>query len=228
MLLYYYKPIQIINISISRYSYFHGYMKVNDEIWLINKQIKYTGQDKNMLHKLTSAAALETGLMRLTLKQKQFIYQIARLEYRIYAALIKLENVNALIEEEKENITSLNAAISASGKGKVADKLIAWKTKAEYKLFKFNLRKSKIDIIKLVLNQSKKEQLKQALSALEIDLAEIKSQEQNFNKVAEENKIETAKESVFNFYEKIKLEQEENPINKSIKAYLKENMKMAC
>ncbi len=184
-------------------------------------------QDKNMLHKLTSAAALETVLMRLTMKQKQFIYQIARLEYRIYAALMKLKTVNALIEEEKENIASLNAAIAASGKGKVADKLIIWKTKAVYKLFKYNLRKNKIDLTKLILNQSKIEQLKQALSTLEMDLQEIKNQEQNFNNVAEENKIVPAIESVFNFYEKLKLEQEENPINKSIKAYLKENLKMA-
>ncbi len=180
-----------------------------------------------MLHKLTSAATFETALMRLTMKQKQFIYQISRLEYRIYAALMKLENVNALVKEEKKHITSLNAAIAASGKGKVTDKLIAWKTKAEYKLFKFNLRKNKIDIVKLALNQSKLEQLKQALNALEIDLQEIKNQEQNFNKVVKENKIEPAIESAFNFYEKIKLEQEENSINKSIKAYLKENMKMA-
>jgi len=60
--------------------------------------------------------AIENALMKLTFKQKNFIYTIARLEYRIWKALTKLEIVNKLIIEERENITSLNAAIAAAGK----------------------------------------------------------------------------------------------------------------
>jgi len=132
-----------------------------------------------MLNQLPSLAAIETVLMKLNMKQKQLIYQIARLEYRIYKSLLKLNDVNELIMEEEQNIKSLNDAIQAAGKGKVAEKLMVWKVKAEYKLFKLNLRKNKIDITKLIINQSKLEQAKQALITLEADIAKIKIQKQN-------------------------------------------------
>ncbi len=128
-----------------------------------------------MLHKTTSSS-IENVLMKLTFKKKNFIYTIARLEYRIWNALTMLETVNNLIAEEEENITSINAALAASGKGKVTDKLTVWKIKAEYKLFKLHLRKNKIDVVKILINQSKLEQAKQALIVLEKDIADVEKQ----------------------------------------------------
>ncbi len=175
---------------------------------------------------LNQFAAIENALMKLTLKQKNFIYRIARLEYRIYKSLIKLNEVNVLIDEEEKNIISWNAAIKAVGEGKVAEKLITWKIKAEYKLFKLKLRKNKIDIIKLILNQSKLEQLKQALIAIETDIEKIKMQKQGFA-VIEINKIEPHKDSIFESWERFRQIKDENPVNQSIKAFLKEHLKMA-
>jgi len=180
-----------------------------------------------MITSLTSIASIETVLMRLTIKQKQFIYQIARLEYRIYKSLQKWKEVNALIVEEEQNIISLNAAIQASGKGKVAEKLFTWKTKAEYKLFKLNLRKNKIDITKVIINQSKLEQTKQALITLEKDITEIEIQKEHFSDKIIENKISIPINSIFESWEKFRQTNEENSINKSIKAFLKENLLMA-
>ncbi len=180
-----------------------------------------------MINSLTSIAAIETVLMRLTIKQKQFIYQIARLEYRIYKNLLKWNEVNAIIAEEEQNIKSLNAAIRAAGKGKVAEKLVIWKTKAENKLFKLNLRKNKIDIAKVVINQSKLEQIKHALIALEKDISEIEEQKQRFSVEITENKNEMPNNSIFESWEKIRQTNEENPVNKSIKAFLKESLLMA-
>ncbi len=168
---------------------------------------------------------IENALMKLTFKQKNFIYTIARLEYRIWKALTKLEIVNTLIAEEQDNINSLNAAIPAAGKGKVADKLMIWKTKAEYKLFKLNLRKNKIDVTKIIINQSKLEQTRQALIALEKDIANIEVQKPRFAETIKENKPELRYTSVFNSWER--LSDEENPVHQSIKAYLKEYFKMA-
>ena len=180
-----------------------------------------------MIHQLTSMAVIETVLMKLMIKQKKFIYQIARLDYRIFKSLAKLEVVNALIIEEEQNIKSLDAAIKAAGEGKIAEKLIVWKIKAEYKLFKLNLRKNKIDIAKLIFNQSKLEQLKQALIALETDIAHIETQKQSFAPAERESKIETNHESIFTFWEKAKRLKEQDPINQSVSAYLKEAFRMA-
>ncbi len=180
-----------------------------------------------MLNQLPSLAAAETVLMKLNMKQKQFIYRIAMLEYRIYKSLVKLNEVTLLIMEEEQNIISLNDAIQAAGKGKVADKLTVWKTKAEYKLFKLNLRKNKIDITKLIINQSKLEQTKQALISLEADLNKIIIQKQNFSTVLNENKTAKSKDINFESWEKLRQMNEVNPINQSIKTYLKENFKMA-
>jgi len=156
-----------------------------------------------MTHPLTSIAAIETVLMRLSIRQKQFIYQIARLDYGIFKKLAMLEIVNSLIIEEEQNIKSLNAAIIAAGKGKISEKLTVWKVKAEYKLFKLNLRKSKIDPIKLILNQSKLEQLKKALTCLEIDISMLMAQKQNVSPIFQENhKDETLNENIFTFFEK--------------------------
>jgi len=181
-----------------------------------------------MIHQLTSIAAIETVLMRLTLRQKQFIYQIARLEYRIFKGLAKWNEVNILIAEEEKNIKSMEAAIKAAGEGKVMEKLTVWKVKAEYKLFKLNLRKSKIDISKLIVNQSKLEQLKQALITLEGDIKEIESQQQSFIvPVKKENELITLGRDVYASWIKLKLTQEENIVNKSIKEFIELNFKMA-
>jgi len=169
--------------------------------------------------------AIENALMKLTFKKKNFIYTIARLEYRIWKALTKFEIVNDLIVEELDNITSLNAAIAAAGKGKVADNLIAWKIKAEYKLFKLNLRKNKIDVVKLVINQSKLEQIKQALIALEANIEKIEIQKPNFVEIIQSSKPALPYSKVFNSWERLNVE--ENPVHHSIKAYLKERFKMA-
>ncbi len=182
---------------------------------------------KIMINSLTSIAAVENVIMKLTMKQKLFIYQIARLEYRIYKSLSKLNEVNLLIAEEEQNLISINAAIIAAGEGKVVDKLIVWKTKAEHKLFKLNLRKKKIDVVKLVINQSKLEQTKIALTALEMSLAWVEKQSLNLTPVIEENKQQLNSESIFTSWQKSKQSEEENPINQSIKAFIKENFKMA-
>ena len=180
-----------------------------------------------MINHLTSIAAIETVLMRLSIKQKLFVYQIARLEYRIYKSLLKWNEVNALIVEEEQNIKSLNASILAAGEGKVAEKLLTWKTKSEYRLFKLNLRKNKIDIAKIIINQSKLEQTKQALIALEKDITEIDIQKQRFSVVISENRIEIPENSAFESSEKFRQGNEENPINVSIRTFLKEYLLMA-
>jgi len=123
-----------------------------------------------MRNPLTSIPAIETVLIRLSIKLKQLIYQIARLDYRIFKRLSMLEKVDNLIAEEVQNIKSLDAAIKAAGKGKVAEKLIAWKVKAEYKLFKLNIRKNKIDLVKIIINQSKLQQHQEALISIENDI----------------------------------------------------------
>jgi len=181
-----------------------------------------------MINSLTSVTTIETVLMKLTLKQKLFIYQIARLEYRIYKSLFKLNEVNLLIAEEEQNLISINAAIKAAGTGKIADKLIVWKTKTEYKLFKLNLRKNKIDVVKLVINQSKLEQAKQALATLEKDLTEIEKQKNNFLPVLVEPNLGVDHEgSLFPLWQKYKQSEEESSINQSIRMFLKENLKLA-
>ncbi len=170
-------------------------------------------------------SAIENALIKLTFKQKNFIYTIATLEYRIWKALTKLEIVNTLIADEQGNISSLNAAIAAAGKGKVADKLIIWKTKAEYKLFKLNLRKNKIDVPKIIINQSKLEQTKHALIGLEKDITKIELQKPLFPEIIIDNKPALPYPGVFNSWKR--LNDEENPVHQSIKAYLKEHFKMA-
>ncbi len=169
---------------------------------------------------------IENTLMKLTFKQKDFIYTIARLEYRIWKALTKLEIVNTSITEAEGNIASLNAAIAAAGKGKVADKLMAWKTKAEYKLFKLNLRKNKIDVVKLVINQSKLEETKQALITLEADIEKIEMRKESIITVKEKKTV-LNKEIIFESWNSNRQTKEENPLNQSIKAFLKANLKMA-
>ncbi len=180
-------------------------------------------KDKKIMK--TQLNIIENALIKLTFKQKNFIYTIARLEYRIWKALTKLEIVNTLIAEEQDNINSLNAAIPAAGKGKVSDKLMIWKTKAEYKLFKLNLRKNKIDVTKIIINQSKLEQTKQALIALEKDIANIDLQKLHFEENVKHDKAALLYSGVFNVRER--LSDEENPVHQSIKAYLKEHFKMA-
>ena len=108
-----------------------------------------------------SAHSLETIIFKLTFKQKKFVYDIARLEYKIWQAITKLEIVNTLIEEEEKTMASLTAAINAAGEGPVSQKISLWKLKSEIKLFKLQLRKNKIDITRLIANQSKLEQTKQ-------------------------------------------------------------------
>jgi len=179
-----------------------------------------------MLQKNTSAS-IETVLMKLTFKQKNFIYTIARLEYRIWNALTKLEIVNNLIAEEQDNITSINAALTASRKGKVTDKLMAWKIKAEYKLFKLNLRKTKIDVVKIVINQSKLEQTKQSLIALEKDIAEVEKKQLKLNVpinveiIKNVFSIENLKASDYKVVNQNKL------ILESIDKYVRDYLKMA-
>jgi len=171
-------------------------------------------------------ASIENALIKFTFKQKNFIYTIARLEYRTWEALTKLEIVNTLIVEEQDSIASLNAAIAAAGKGKVANKLMIWRTKAEYKLFKLNLRKNKIDVTKIIINQSKLAQTKQALIALEKDIAKIELQKPQFVEIIKDNKPALPSyPGVFKSWER--LSDEENPVHQSIKAYLKEHFKMA-
>jgi len=180
-----------------------------------------------MLNKLNSIASIETVLTKLTIKQKQLIYQIARLDYRIFKKLAQLEVVNVLIKEEEENIKSLNTAIKAAGKGKVSDKLLFWKVKAEYKLFKFNLRKNKIDVIKLILNQSKLEQAKQALVSINADIEHMNVQKQKSLPAINKGKEPIKIENLFPLWESTQIIKEKNAINQSINVYLKQTFQMA-
>jgi len=175
---------------------------------------------------LTSIPAIETVLMRLTIKQKQLIYQIARLDYRIFKSLAMLEKVEALIAEEKQNIKSLDAAIEGAGEGKVAEKLIVWKVKAEYKLFKLNIRKNKIDPIKIIINQSKLQQHRQALESVEKDILTFKEQIQKLSPQVNEDKKEIG-ENVFSFWEKARQIKEQEAVHQSIKAYLNQVYQIA-
>ncbi len=181
-----------------------------------------------MLKKLSTIPAIETVLMKLIMKQKQFIYQIARLEYRIYKGLSKWNELEILISTEERNIKSLIAAIKAAGEGSVAEKLLIWKAKAEHKLFKLNLRKNKIDIPRLILNQSKLKQLKKALISLETDIKEIISQKESFYPVIKiENVSETNYKDLFAGRKMQKDIEKENLLTKSIAEFLKANLKMA-
>ncbi len=180
-----------------------------------------------MHNQMGSIASIETVLMKLTIKQKQLIYQIARLDYGIFKKMARLKVVNVLIEEEEENIKSLDAAVKAAGKGKVSDKLSIWKVKAEYKLFKLNLRKNKIDVIKLILNQSKLEQTKHALVSLELDIEHIKAQKQKHLPVILKNKDFIEIENLFPLWESTQAIKEKNTINQSINVYLKQKLQMA-
>ena len=179
-----------------------------------------------MLHKLTSIPAIESVLIRLAMKQKQLIYQIARLDYRIFKSLAMLEKVDALIAEEEENIKSLSVAIKATGEGKVAEKLIAWKVKAEYKLFKLNIRKNKIDPVKIIIKQSKFQQHRQALESVEKDILALETQIQKLAPELNENKNEIG-ENMLKLWEKARQFNEQGPVNKSIKAYLDQVFKIA-
>ena len=161
-----------------------------------------------MIANITSLPALETALFRLQFKKKKFIYDIARLEYRIWAALTKLETVNKLIAEEEENIASLTAAIAAAGKGKVKEKLKTWLVKVEYKLFKLQIRKNKAGADKIIINQSKLKQTKEALISLENTIGQIESQviKINTEQKAEisllTNQTQFIKQENFPFYNK--------------------------
>ena len=179
-----------------------------------------------MQNSLTSISAIETVLIRLSIKQKQLIYQIARLDYRIFKRLAMLEKVDALIAEEEENIKLLGVAIQATGKGKVAEKLIAWKVKAEYKLFKLNIRKNKIDLVKIIINQSKLQQHREALISIENDIKTLEGQKRKLSPQVNEVKKATG-EDMFIFWEKARQLKEQDPVHQSIKAYLKEVFQMA-
>jgi len=179
-----------------------------------------------MLNQLTSISVIETILMGLTIKQKQLIYQIARLDYRIFKGLAMLEKVNALIADEEQNIKSLEAAIKAAGEGKVAEKLIVWKVKADYKLFKLNIRKNKIDPIKIIINQSKLQQHHHALESVEKDIIALEAQIQKLSPQVNEDKIETGL-NMFTFWEKARQLKEQEPVNQSIKAYLNQVYQIA-
>ena len=179
-----------------------------------------------MLNQLNSIPAIETVLMRLSIKQKQLIYQIARLDYKIFKSLAMLEKVNFLIAEEEQNIKSLDAAIKAAGEGKVAEKLIVWKIKAEYKLFKLSIRKNKIDPIKIIINQSKLQQHRQALESVEKDILAVEAQIQNLSPLVNEDKKEIG-ENMFSFWEKARHLKEQEPVNQSIKTYLNQVYQIA-
>ena len=180
-----------------------------------------------MINSPNHIAEIETVLIKLTLKQKQFIYQIARLEYRIYKSLTKLSEVNILIAEEENNLNSLNAAIKAAGEGKVKDKLSIWKTKTEYKLFKLNLRKNKIDIPKVVINQSKLEELKQALMTLETDIKEIEVQKSNIVPHIIESKTEENNVNTFSSLKRINKTKKESTCAKFLETKNEGSFKMA-
>ncbi len=130
-----------------------------------------------MLPKLTDKADFQIVLTKLIYKQKQYLYQIAKLEYRIFISLFKLNEVNEKIIKEEANMLSIKNALIVVGEGEVREKLKTWEIKAEYKLFRLHLRKSKINIAKIVLNQSKLLEISKALKVVENTINEIENQE---------------------------------------------------
>ena len=202
-------------------------MKDNDEIYIRQLNKTQSEKVKNMQKLSSFSPAIENALIKLTFRQKQLIYQIARLDFRVYTTLARLDKLNGLIDEENKSISSLNSAIQAAGKGKVADKLNIWKEKAEYKLFRLNLRKSKIDLVKLLIDQSKLEQLKQALISLGRTLEEIKKQNQVAEKPIAFVPLRPGANGLYEFYIKEKGLTHDNPLQQSIRDYLKNHLKMA-
>ena len=179
-----------------------------------------------MLHELTSLPAIEKVLIRLTIKQKELIYQIARLDYRIFKSLAMLEKVNALIAEEEQNIKSLDAAILAAGEGKVAEKLMTWKVKSEYKLFKLHIRKNKIDPVKIIINQAKLHQHRQALESVEMDILALDAQKLLISPKLNQDEKMTG-ENMFILWEKARQLKEQGPLQQSIKEYLNQVFQIA-
>ena len=180
-----------------------------------------------MKNQQTSANNFGDALLKLSFRQKQLICQAARLEFRIFVTITRLNALNEKIAEEEKNILSLTNAIHAAGESKVAEKLRTWKVKAEYKLFRLNLRKSKIDIIKLAINQSKLEQARQALIALEKDLEKINTQQQAMEKPMQSQPALPPVVGLFEFYMKEKKTQYEKPIHQSVRSYIEDYLKMA-
>ena len=143
------------------------------------------------------------------------------------APFIKLEIVETKIAEETQNLASLNQAIAAAGKGKVGEKLMAWKMKAEYKLHKLQLRKEKIDIAKLIINQSKLTQHREALITLEQGIASINMQLETAKPIEKIEKVEVTTQTADLLFTYWKKAQEPSPLSISIAQYLKDNLKIA-
>ena len=175
-----------------------------------------------------NSIATETAKMKLILKQKKFQYEIVRLEYKIFLAVTKLDNVNFSISESEETIVSLNASISVSGKGKVMEKLVRWKTKEEYKLFKLHLRKAKIDVCKIVINQSKLSQTKEALLVVEKSIETLNPTEEKTKELTTSISYTsiTPLDHLF-FHPQDFIKNKNNPLSKSIDEYLRKALKMA-
>ena len=179
-----------------------------------------------MLPVISSLAAFETIFFKLNFKRKKLAYEEARLEYRIFDALAKLEKVNLALHEEESNLASLAKAIEACGEGKIKEKLMVWKTKSEYKLFKINLRKIKIDVIKLACNQSKLEQAKAELKVVENDLTELKNQELKLKLPHKAVEIYKLPLSTMHHFPLLKDEREE-AIKRSVEEFMRGYLKIA-
>ena len=172
--------------------------------------------------------ALKEALLKFFLRKKKSEYDIARLEYRILANISRFEKVNAMIAQETENIASLEAAIKVAGIGKVGNKLMIWKEKSVQKLFKLNLRKDKISVAKIVINQSKLNGARQALIEINNSIQNLESQiSEAAQPLAEAKGAAAPGEAIFKLWEKTKIDNHHNPIKDSINEHLNKFLKMA-
>ena len=172
-----------------------------------------------MADNINFSPLLETIIFKLTFRQKKYIYEIARLEYKIWLALSKLAIVDNLIEEERNTINSIKAAIKAAGEGRIAEKLSSWLVKAEYKLFKLQLRKNKIDIARLLVNQSKLGQIRAALIIVEQQIEKITRPEEKKSDeviVNIENNIPPFQKDGFSFENRVNFNNEILAIEENI------------
>jgi len=103
-------------------------------------------------------------------------YQKSRLLFRTERTILKLEKIVAAISLIKKKNVDLSNAINAIDDGELKDQLKIQKIKAEYKLFLLQVRKNKVNVTKIILNQSKLNELEVIVLNLITTITNIESQ----------------------------------------------------
>ncbi len=113
-------------------------------------------------------------ILNKKLKSKE--YQKSCLLFRTERTILKLEKIEAAIGLIKKNKNDLSTAINAIEDGELKDQLKILKVKAEYKLFLLEIRKNKVNITKIIINQSKLNELDAILLILKTHIREVELQ----------------------------------------------------